>query len=117
MAGFSGIDANTGLMALQQMRASQPEAMAKRLGATPQPGISGNAAARKTADEFEAMFLTQMLEHMSSGIKTDGPFGGGQGEAMFRSLMNQEYADMLSKRGGVGIADHVYRQILALQEV
>ncbi len=116
MAGFSGIDADTGLMALQQMRAGQPEAMAKRLSAQ-QPGVRDAAAARKTANEFESMFLTQMLEHMSSGIKTDGPFGGGQGEEMFRSLLNQEYAGMLSKRGGIGIADHVYRQILALQEV
>jgi len=116
MAGFSGIDANTGLITLQQMRAGQPEAMAKRLSAQ-QPGVRDAAAARKTANEFESMFLTQMLEHMSSGIKTDGPFGGGQGEEMFRSLLNQEYAGMLSKRGGIGIADHVYRQILALQEV
>lgn len=116
MNGISTIDANTGLMALQQMRAGQPDVLAKRLNAQ-QAGAKDDIAARKTANEFEAMFLSQMLEHMSSGIKTDGPFGGGQGEAMFRSLMNQEYADMLSKRGGVGIADHVYRQILALQEV
>ncbi len=116
MAGFPGVDANTGLMALQQMRASQPEAMAKRLN-TQHQGIADDAEARKTANEFESMFLSQMLEHMSSGIKTDGPFGGGQGEEMFRSLLNQEFAGMISKRGGIGIADHVYRQILALQEV
>lgn len=116
MAGVTGMDANSGLMAVQQMRASQPEAMAKRLNALHQAGDS-DAAARKTANEFESMFLTQMLEHMSSGIKTDGPFGGGQGEEMFRSLLNQEYAGMLTKRGGIGIAEHVYRQILAMQEV
>lgn len=80
-------------------------------------GDARDAAARKTANDFEAMFLTQMLEHMSAGIKTDGPFGGGQGEEMFRSLLNQEYAGALAKKGGIGIADAVYRQILALQEV
>lgn len=116
MAGVTGMDANSGLMAVQQMRASQPEAMVKRLNALHQAG-DNDAAARKTANEFESMFLTQMLEHMSSGIKTDGPFGGGQGEEMFRSLLNQEYAGMLTKRGGIGIAEHVYRQILAMQEV
>ncbi len=116
MTGISAIDANTGMMALQQMRAGQPDVLAKKLN-TQQAGGRDDIAARKTANEFEAMFLTQMLEHMSTGIKTDGPFGGGQGEAMFRSLLNQEYAGQLSKRGGIGIADHVYRQILALQEV
>ncbi|MEQ1889581.1 MAG: rod-binding protein [Alphaproteobacteria bacterium] len=112
---MAGIDANAGLMAVQQMHASQPETLAKRLHAMPQ-GAGTDAAARKTANEFESMFLSQMLEHMSSGVKADGPFGGGQGEEMFRSLLNQEYAGMLTKRGGIGIADHVYRQILALQE-
>ena len=29
---------------------------------------------------------------MFSGIKTDGMFGGGQGEQMFRSLMIDQYA-------------------------
>lgn len=116
MAGLTGIDAQNGVLALQQMRASQSDAMAKSLQALPQ-GSARDAAARKTANEFESMFLSQMFEHMSAGIKTDGPFGGGQGEEMFRSLLNQEYAGMLAKRGGIGIADHVYRQILALQEV
>lgn len=116
MAGVPGIDANTGMMALQQMRAGQPEAIAKRLNTLHQANPN-DAAARKTANEFEAMFLSQMLEHMTAGIKTGGPFGGGQGEEMFRSLLNQEYAGMLTKSGGIGIADHVYRQILALQEV
>lgn len=77
---------------------------------------SGPEGLRKVAREFESMFLNQMLEHMSAGIKTDGPFGGGQGEAMFRSLLNQQYATGISARGGLGIADAVYRQMLAMQE-
>jgi Rod binding domain-containing protein len=115
MADIAAISSNSAMLAVQNMRAGQPEALARRLHALPQ-GPGTDAAARKTANEFEAMFLTQMLEHMSSGIKADGPFGGGQGEEMFRSLLNQEYAGMLTNRGGIGIADHVYRQILALQE-
>lgn len=71
---------------------------------------------RAVAKEFEAMFINQMLEHMSAGIKTDGPFNGGHGEAMFRSLLNQHYANGISARGGLGIADNVYRQMLAMQE-
>lgn len=116
MTEISGFGADAGLLAVQQMRAGQPDALAKRINSL-HKSDANDAQARKTANDFEAMFLTQMMEHMSSGIKTDGPFGGGQGEAMFRSLLNQEYAGMLSKRGGIGIADHVYRQILALQEV
>ncbi len=37
------------------------------------------AQADKVSREFEAMFLGQMLNHMFSGLKTDGVFGGGEG--------------------------------------
>ena len=30
------------------------------------------------AQDFEAFFVSKMMETMMSGIKTDGPFGGGQ---------------------------------------
>jgi peptidoglycan hydrolase FlgJ len=69
------------------------------------------------SQKFENLFLSQMLEHMTAGIKTNGPFGGGQGEQVFRSLLNQEYAGSIEKRGGIGLADGVYRQILKLQQV
>ena len=71
---------------------------------------------RAAAVEFEQFFIAQMLEHMFSGVPTDGPFGGGNGESIFRSLLNTEYAKIISRAGGVGIADAVYREILRLQE-
>lgn len=87
-----------------------------------QPGLklpAGNldeAAARTAAKDFEAMFLTQMLKPMFEGIKTDGPFGGGQSEEIYRSLMVQEYGRVLSEQGGIGLADNITREILRMQE-
>jgi peptidoglycan hydrolase FlgJ len=81
------------------------------------PAPTGNAKAAKTAaQDFEAVFLSQMLNQMYEGIPTDGPFGGGQGEAMFRSLMLDEYAKQMAAQGGVGIADYVSRELLKHQE-
>ncbi len=71
---------------------------------------------RAAAVEFEQFFLAQMLEHMFAGIPTDGPFCGGNGESIFRSLLNNEYARNISRAGGVGIADAVHKEILRLQE-
>ena len=86
-------------------------------GAIPQPKKGQTAAeARKTGEDFEAFFLTQMLEHMFKGIPTDGYFGGGYGEGVYRSIMLQEYGRILSKAGGVGIADMVSRELMKLQE-
>ena len=79
-------------------------------GATPEE-------ARKVAEDFESFFVAQMFEYMFSGIETDGPFGGGHGEKIFRSLLIQEYGKVIGGQGGLGIADAVERDLLLLQEV
>lgn len=73
--------------------------------------------ARKAAEEFEAVFLTQILSTMNDGIKADGPFGGGQDEEMWRGMLNEQYAASIARQGGIGIADQVYNEILKMQDV
>ena len=72
-----------------------------------------DAAAR----DFEAVFIAQMFEQMWAGVKTDGPGGGGTGEGIFRSLMIQDIGRQLADQGGIGLADAVRREMLAMQEV
>lgn len=76
-----------------------------------------NEKIRQTAIEFEAFFLSQVLNSMSAGLETDKTFGGGESEKMFRSMLNDEYSKSMSRNNSVGIADAVYREMLALQEV
>ena len=71
---------------------------------------------RKAAGEFETQFLSQMLAPMFETVETDPTFGGGHGEEMFRSLLVNEYGKQMSNRGGFGIADSVYRELLRAQE-
>jgi len=73
--------------------------------------------AKQTAQDFEAQFLSQMIEQMFSGVGTSGLFGGGNGEKMFRSMMFEQFGKVLARAGGVGIADAVQREILKAQEV
>ena len=73
--------------------------------------------ARKIAEDFEAVFLAQMLQPMFEGIKPEAPFGGGNSEAMWRSMQIEEYGKAITKAGGIGIADSVYREIIKLQEI
>ncbi len=81
------------------------------------PAATGDATrAKKAAQEFEGVFITQMLGEMFSGLSTDGPFGGGQGEAMFRSLMLDEYGKQIAAQGGIGLASTVTAQLLKHQE-
>ncbi|WP_198148331.1 rod-binding protein [Elstera litoralis] len=71
--------------------------------------------AEKTGREFEAMFLSQMLQPMFETVKTNDMFGGGAGEDAFKGILVDEYGKMIAKAGGVGIADQVKRQILDFQ--
>ncbi|MCG8493932.1 MAG: rod-binding protein [Sneathiellales bacterium] len=73
--------------------------------------------ARAAAEDFEAFFLSQMLNTMSAGIQTDETFGGGESEKIFRSMLNDEYSKSMARQGGIGIADAVFREMLAMQEV
>ena len=77
---------------------------------------ASDAAMDKAAKQFESVFISQFLGSMFSGIKTDGPFGGGQGEEMFRSMMIDKYADGLVKQGGFGLAASVKAQMIKMQE-
>ncbi len=72
--------------------------------------------AKRVAQEFEAMFLSEMLSPVFESVDTDGLFGGGEGEKIFRSLMVQEYGKAIAQSGGVGIAESVQREILKMQE-
>ena len=86
-------------------------------GAIQAPQQTDNpTVARKTAQEFEGVFLSQFLGEMFDGISTDGPFGGGQGEQMFRSLMLDEYGKQIAAQGGIGLATAVTRELLKTQE-
>ena len=53
---------------------------------------------------------------MFSGLSTDGIFGGGYGEKVYRDMMNEQYAKATAANGGIGVADQVYREILSMQE-
>jgi len=70
---------------------------------------------RRTAEEFEAVFLTEMLAPMFEGLDTDGLGGGGAGEEIFRPMLIERYAESLARSGGVGIAESVMREMMRLQ--
>lgn len=74
------------------------------------------AQALEIAEQFEALFLSQMLAPMFESLKTDGPFGGGSSEGIYRSLMVEEYGKSIAQAGGLGIAEAVQREILKMQE-
>lgn len=101
---------------ISQLTALPPRSTPLRAAVERNADGSAVDPARRTAEKFEAFFLTRMLDEISSGLETDGPFGGGHGEKVFRGMLNEQYAETITRTGGLGIADSVYREILAIQE-
>ena len=91
----------------------QAQVIAPKAGATAE-----KTAVRKAAEEFESMFVAEMLKPMFEETnEVDPMFGGSHGEEMFESLMIDEYGTTISRAGGIGIADSIEAQMLKYQEV
>ena len=84
------------------------------------PGANLSAAAmdriKKTAQDFEASFLSEMYKPMFQGLKTDGPFGGGEAEGTWRSFMIDAMAKQTVKAGGIGLSNVVMSEMIKMQE-
>jgi Rod binding domain-containing protein len=74
------------------------------------------AKARATSQDFEAVFLNSMFKQMFTGVEGEGPFGGNGATGVWRSFLTDEYAKSFAKAGGIGIADQVYKTLIAQQE-
>jgi len=87
-----------------QVRTSAPAGAAA-------PGRPANdAALRHAAQEFEAVFLAQVLAKLNQGL-------GGDEQTPFHDMFNDELAKLISRSGGVGVADAVMKEMLKSQEV
>jgi len=118
---------SSSLLTLQSADLMRAEAMQARVtgrgGRLPLPTggggeqASGNVTSRnaKLGQDFETMCLSQMLAPMFEGLSTDGPFGGGQGEAAMRSFYLDAMAREMAKGGGVGISNMMQKELLKLQ--
>jgi peptidoglycan hydrolase FlgJ len=77
------------------------------------PGPSrDDDALRTVARELEASFLAEMLKHTGFGESRES-FGGGAGEDQFASLLRAEHARALVDRGGIGLAESLFRALVA----
>ena len=76
------------------------------------PSLKIKGKAKSAAGEFESMFLNTMFEQMFTNVDGDGPIGGTGSLKVWRSFMTDQYAQMFAKGGGIGLAGHVYDELL-----
>ncbi|OGU18000.1 MAG: flagellar biosynthesis protein FlgJ [Geobacteraceae bacterium GWC2_53_11] len=69
--------------------------------------------AKKVSQDFEALFVGMMMKSMRETVGKDTLTGGGHGEEVYRSLLDQEYANASVKRGGgLGLAKVLEKDII-----
>jgi Rod binding domain-containing protein len=92
-------------------------AAAATLGAIKQAVSPSEQKTKKTADDFETMFLENMMSQVFPQDAAEGPVGdNGTGSEVYRGMLVNEYAKSVAKSGGIGVSDTIYRQMLQMQE-
>ncbi len=76
-------------------------------------GSCENPAASKVATEFESLFIGMMLKSMRSTVGKDSLTGGGHGEEVYRSLLDQEYANAIATGSGLGLRKMIEEQLVS----
>jgi peptidoglycan hydrolase FlgJ len=70
-----------------------------------------DAVLRARAEELETAFLAEMLGHAGLGVAPEG-FGGGIGEDQFASFLRREQAEAMTRAGGIGLAESIFRALM-----
>ncbi len=69
--------------------------------------------AKKVSQDFEALIVGMMMKSMRETVGKDKLTGGGHGEEVYRSMLDQEYAAASVKRGGgLGLAKMIEKDII-----
>jgi len=75
---------------------------------------SDQAALARVARRFEAQALGALLKPVF-GEAPKGLLSGGAAEEQWRPMLVEHHARAWAERGGVGIADAVFRELLRVQ--
>ena len=71
-----------------------------------------DARLKEVSQEFESIFVEQMLSAMRDTLDPESRLlHGGFAEEVFDDMLYREYARIISKSGGFGLADLVYDQL------
>ncbi len=111
---MSNLSPDTSIALLQASQGQSADALNKTKNAQRTQNIE---EIDRAAQEFEAMFITEMMKPMFEDVmKPDPMFGGGKGEEIFSGMMLTEYGKLMAQTGQLGIADMVKEEMIRMQE-
>lgn len=66
---------------------------------------------KEACQDFEAIFIKQLLDGMRKTVPRTELFERTLGEEIFEDMLYTEYAKIMSRRGSLGIADLLFKQL------
>jgi flagellar protein FlgJ len=70
-----------------------------------------NAKQKQSLEEFERLFLYQLLREMRKTVPEDGLLGSSQEQSFFEEIMDDHLAGQMAKSGQLGIAAQIEQQL------
>lgn len=67
---------------------------------------------REVSDMYEKHFLREMLKSMRSTVQESGFIKSNQAEKIFKEQLDDQYVEKWGERGGIGLSDMIYDQLL-----
>lgn len=67
---------------------------------------------RQVADLYEKQFMREMLKSMRSTVGESGLVKTNQAEKIFRDQLDDEYVNQWNQKGGLGLSDLIYDQLV-----
>jgi Rod binding domain-containing protein len=74
-------------------------------------GVGKNSKLYRACQEFEAIFIKQMLNVMRKTVNKAGLLDGGFAQEVFEDMLYDEYAKKMAEHAGFGLSDSLYRQL------
>ncbi len=113
MNSASILSAETAFTTMQAAQVHKPMDVLKAYENSPQ--AKNTQRIKDTAQDFEAVFMSEMIKPMFEGIEVEAPFGGGKGEEIFRGMMLTEFGKEIAKRDVTGIQTQVMNKLIEMQ--
>lgn len=74
-------------------------------------GPEEDARLRAAAQDFESVFLHQLVKMMRATVEKSGLISGGRAEEIFQDMLDEKYAATLGNNTRIGLADMIYEEL------
>jgi len=93
-----------------------PTQMAAARGAAPQrPADKDQEKLRGACQQFEAVFLAQLLQKMRETVPEDPILGDSRAKGIYYSILDWELAQQIARTQSVGIAEMLFHQLSRIE--